>query len=245
VDLRLRNSVRKETLAEGVTLYLGDCREILPTLGKVDAVITDPPYGNKHSGDSSRFSGGQTRRGKGSTHGEIVGDGQPFDPRPYMVGDHQIFFGANYFPQHLQPGSFLVWSKRRAEAYGSFLGDGEVAWCSRGRGVYMMQHIFAGSSAAMEWSADAYATSAHPFQKPIEVMSWCIEKLPDSRVILDPFMGSGTTGVAAIKAGRQFTGIEIDRRYFDIACKRIQAALDAPDMFIEPPAPARQELLAL
>ena len=231
-------SFREEILADGVRLICGDCREVLPTLGNVDAVVTDPPYGNKHSGDSSRFSGGATRRGKGSTHGRIEGDGKPFDPRPYMLGKYQIFFGANYFPQHLQPGSFLVWAKRRPDAYGSFLGDGEVAWCSRGTGIYMIQHIFAGSLPAMEWSADAYTTSAHPFQKPIEVMRWCIEKLPDSEIILDPFMGSGTTGVAAVTLGRKFIGIEIDQKYFDIAVRRIQAALDAPNLFIEQPKPA-------
>lgn len=237
--------MKKEVLADGVELYLGDCREILPTLGKVDAVVTDPPYGNKHSGDSSRFSGGNrtTSRGTGSTHGPIKGNGEPFDPRPYMLGEYQIFFGANYFPQHLQPGTFLVWSKRRPEAYGSFLGDGEVAWFSKGRGVYMIQHSFVGSRPAMEWSSDAYTTSAHPFQKPIEVMRWCIEKLPYSQIIFDPFMGSWTTGVAAVNLGRKFVGIEIEPKYFNIARKRIQAALDAPDMFVEPPKPAKQEAM--
>ena len=226
-----------------VKLYLGDCREILPTLGKVDAVVTDPPYGNKHSGDSSRFSGGNTRRGRGSTHGRIVGDGRAFDPRPYMLGEHQIFFGANYFPQHLQPGSLLVWAKRRPEAYGTFLSDGEIAWCSKGRGIYMMEHTFAGSSAAMEWSEDAYATSAHPFQKPIAIMEWCLGFLPDADTILDPFMGSGTTGVAAVKLGRRFIGIEIEPRYFDIACRRIEEATKQPDMFIETAPEPKQEAM--
>jgi site-specific DNA-methyltransferase (adenine-specific) len=225
------------------TLYLGDCRDVLPTLGKVDAVVTDPPYGNKHSGDSSRFSGGNTRRGRGSTHGPIKGDGEAFNPSAFMLGEHQIFFGANYFPQHLQPGSLLVWAKRRPAAYGSFLSDGEIAWFSKGRGIYMFEHVFAGSMPALEWSQDAYTTSAHPFQKPIAVMEWCLGFLPDAKIILDPFMGSGTTGVACAKLGRKFIGIEIDPGYFEIACKRIQKAYDQPDMFITPPAKQTQEAL--
>jgi len=235
---------RVEHLSDAVTLHLGDCREILPTLGKVDAVVTDPPYGNKHSGDSSRFSGGQTRRGRGATHGPIIGDGEAFDPLPFMLGKCQIFFGANYFPQNLQPGTFLIWAKRRPEACGTFLSDGEVAWLSKGRGVYLIEHVFAGSAAAMEWARDAYATSAHPFQKPIAVMRWCIEHLPDGcRSILDPFMGSGTTGVACVQLGRKFIGIEIEPKFFDIACRRISDEIKRPRLpFPDPPKQVQEAM---
>lgn len=234
--------MRAEHLAEGITVYCGDAKEIVPTLQGIDAVVTDPPYGIAHSGDSGRFSGGNTRRGPGSTHGSIKGDDKPFDPSPFLVGRTQIIWGFNNFPQHLSPGSLLVWSKRRPFAYGSFLSDGEVAWFSRGRGVYLFEHIFSGSAAAVEYTADAYAKSAHPFQKPIAVMEWCIGKLPaEARTILDPFMGSGTTGVAAVKMRRQFVGIEIEPRYFDIACKRISEALRQPSLFTEPPAPAPKQ----
>ncbi|WP_424360258.1 DNA methyltransferase [Methylocystis parvus] len=86
----------------------------------------------------------------------------------------------------------------------------------------------------------------HPTQKPIEVMRWCIGHLPeDARTILDPFMGSGTTGVAAVKLGRKFTGIEIEPKYFDIACRRIADALARPDLFVEAPKPPKQETLSL
>lgn len=227
---------RIEHLAEGVTLYLGDCREILPTLDlRGAATVTDVPYGIKHGGDSSRFSGGNTRRGKGSTHGQIKGDEQPFDPRPFLVGDWQIIFGANNFPQHLSPGSLLVWTKRRPAAYGTFLSDAEVAWFSKGRGIYLIEHIFSGSAPALEYCNDAYAPSAHPFQKPITVMKWCIEFVPDAKLIFDPFMGSGTTGVASVQLGKPFTGIEWEEKYFDIACRRIDDAVHTPDMFREPP----------
>jgi site-specific DNA-methyltransferase (adenine-specific) len=234
--------VKVEQLAEGVVVYQGDCLDVLPMLGRVDAVVTDPPYGIAHSGNSNRFSGGQTRRGKGSNHGQIKNDDKPFDPTHLLgVGDTQIIWGFNNFPHHLQPGALLVWSKRRPFAYGSFLSDGEVAWHSRGRGVYLLEHIFSGSAAAVEYTADAYAESAHPFQKPIAVMEWCIRKLPDdAEVVCDPYMGSGTTGVAAVRLGRKFVGVEIEPKYFDIACRRIKAELAAPRLFVEhvpPPEP--------
>jgi site-specific DNA-methyltransferase (adenine-specific) len=223
--------VRIERIGNAV-LYLGDCRDILPTLGKVDAVVTDPPYGMKHSGNSSRFSGGNTRRGLGSDHGAIVGDDQPFDPRPFMLGKHQIFWGFNHFPEHLTAGTALVWIKRNDEALGSFLSDGEVAWLSKGRGVYAMRYVFAGALRAIEAFGNVYATSGHPTQKPVALMEWCLGFLPDADVILDPFMGSGSTGVAAVKLGRQFVGIEIDPKYFETACKRIEDAQRQGDMFI-------------
>jgi site-specific DNA-methyltransferase (adenine-specific)/modification methylase len=83
----------------------------------------------------------------------------------------------------------------------------------------------------------------HPTQKPVALMRFCIERLGEAEIILDPFMGSGTTGVAAVQLGRKFIGIEIESKYFDIACRRIQAELDAPDLFIEAPKPAKQEAM--
>jgi len=85
--------------------------------------------------------------------------------------------------------------------------------------------------------------AAHPSQKPVELMRWSIEMIGPAETILDPFMGSGTTGVAAVKLGRKFIGIEIEPKYFDIACRRISEALKQPDFFVEPPAPAKQEAL--
>jgi site-specific DNA-methyltransferase (adenine-specific)/modification methylase len=207
----------------------------------VDAVVTDPPYGINHSGDSSRFSGGEGRRGKGSVHGPIPGDDRPFDPEAIWLGRYQIFFGANNFPERLRPGSFLVWAKRRPAAYGTFLSDGEVAWLSKGRGVYLFEHIFAGSSVAVEYCNDPYAPSAHPFQKPIAVMEWCLGFIEDAQTILDPFMGSGTTGVACARLGRKFIGIEIEEKYFNIAVKRITEAYRQRDLFVDAPVPQPPE----
>jgi site-specific DNA-methyltransferase (adenine-specific)/modification methylase len=231
---------RTEHLAEGVDLYLGDCLEVLPTLGRFGAVVTDPPYGMGLNTDNSRFSGGLpasvSRRGNGvgSAGGKpVIGDNKPFDPRFILdIGTDQIIWGWNHFAQHLPRGALLVWLKRNDEAFETFLSDAEVAWFSRGVGVFCRRDL---SNAAIA------NERMHPTQKPVGLMQWCIEKTKGS--ILDPFMGSGTTGVAAVKLGRKFTGIEIDEQYFDIACRRIEAALREPDMFIEAPKPAKQEAL--
>lgn len=229
---------RKETIAEGVDLYLGDCREILPTLGKVDAVVTDPPYGMKWDGKVSRGPNSNGSFGGRAKHYGVTiqGDDAPFDAAPLLEYGNCLLWGFNHFPEQLRKGRALVWIKRSDEAFGSFLSDAELAWCSVGHGVYCFRD--------QSLMADT-KNRAHPTQKPVPLMKWCIEQFPKAQTILDPFMGSGTTGVAAVKMGRGFVGIEIEPKYFDVACQRIQAAYDAPDMFVEAPPPAKQEAFEL
>lgn len=204
------------------TLYLGDCLEVMPTLGKVDAVVTDPPYGMNLNTDNSRFSGGTAgniaKRGNGPGTGagqKIVGDDSPFDPSPLLnISRQQVIWGWNHFAYGLPRGSLLIWIKRNDAAFGSFLSDAEVAWLSRGYGVYCRRDL----------SNNAIARKrVHPTQKPVAIMEWCIGKVEG--IVLDPFMGSGTTGVACVNLGRRFIGIEIEPKYFDIACKRIEEAV--------------------
>jgi site-specific DNA-methyltransferase (adenine-specific) len=231
--------VREEIIGD-CRLILGDCREVLPTLGKVDAVVTDPPYGISLNTNNSRFTGGNrgsvSKRGKGagSANGApIVGDDQEFDPSFILLGSEQIIWGWNNYPDKLPRGTCLVWIKRNDDAFGSFLSDAETAWYSRGHGVYCFRDL----------SNNAIARDrVHPTQKPVTLMTWCLERLK-GQTILDPFMGSGTTGVACAKLGRKFIGIEIEPKYFDIACRRIEAAYKQPDLFIEKPAPPKQEAL--
>jgi len=226
--------VRTETLAEGVTLYLGDCREILPTLGKVDAVVTDPPYGISYK--PLRGSNGSKMWGDAT----VRGDDAPFDPSLFLGYPAVILWGANNFAARLPySNGWLIWDKcPRGPRVGFVYSHCEMAWTN-----------FLGrvQKFALEWEGSARNGESfeHPTQKSTDLMRWCIKLLPPpATLILDPFMGSGTTGVAAVKLGRKFIGIEIEPKYFEIACRRIQAALDAPDMFVEPPAKAvKQETM--
>jgi site-specific DNA-methyltransferase (adenine-specific) len=223
---------RKEVLADGVELYLGDCREILPALGRVDAVVTDPPYG---IGWKPRVN----------HQDQTWVDEINFDIRDFLVGGRHIIWGAQYFADKLPISEgWLTWVKRPTSH--DFSNDDrsyattELAWRDFGKSKFIA-HVWDGG---MRAGAAENRTFCHPSQKPIEVMEWCVRQLPlEAKTILDPFMGSGTTGVAAVKLGRKFIGIEIEPKYFDIACRRIQQALDAPDLFIEAPKPAKQEAM--
>ena len=204
--------------------------EVLPTLDKVDAVITDPPYGIALNTDNSRFSGGtagnMARRGKGigtAKGAPIIGDEKPFNPTFLLnYGDEQILWGWNHYPDLLPRGTCLVWIKRLDAGFGSFLSDAETAWMSKGHGVYCKRDL----------TNNAITKDrAHPTQKPVSLMLWCLEFFPKAQTILDPFMGSGTTGVAAIQLGRKFIGIEREPKYFDIACQRIEQAVAQGQLF--------------
>jgi DNA modification methylase len=227
----------KKVIIGNATLILGDCREILPTLPRVDAVVTDPPYGMKWDGKVTRGINGTGSPGKTRSYGKtIINDDVEFDPSLFINYPCSILFGMNHFPQHLRRGSVLVWLKRYDSGFGSFLSDAEIAWMNKGHGVY----CFRDTSAQGESS-----NRQHPTQKPVRLMRWCIEQAGHPQTILDPYMGSGTTGVACAQMGRAFIGIEIDPRYFEIACRRIEAAQAQPDMFIEPAAMAKAEQLGM
>lgn len=218
-----------EQLADGVTLYCADCRDVLPTLGRVDAVVTDPPYGI----GNIWVKGGQ-RHGWQNANRQMAlrnsWDQEPpskeFFDALQLQADELIIWGGNYFD--LPPSRcWLIWNKPERNFS---LAEAELAWTNRDSLVRVID--FRRSDTGRE----------HPTQKPVEVMCWSIDKLK-AQTILDPFMGSGTTGVAAVKLGRKFIGIEIEPRYFDIACRRISEALKQPDLFIEQLKPARQEVL--
>lgn len=205
-----------------VQLFCGDCLEILPTLEGVDAVITDPPYGMGWNTDFRRFSGGPTahRRSyhnKRNYEGGVIGDDEPFDPSPFLDYPRVVLWGYNHFAARLPVGTTLVWIKRFDQAFGSFLSDAELAWMKGGHGVYCKR----------DTSLNAETNNRlHPTQKPVSLMQWVLDmaKVPKGATVLDPFMGSGTTGVACVKTGRNFIGIEIDKGYFEIAQRRIAEA---------------------
>lgn len=213
------------------TLYLGDCRDILPTIGKVDAVITDPPYGIGESGkkNASRGKPFGSRADSKNTRGTYVAptDYGDFDwdtaaPATEMIeaciaaGRIVILWGGNYFA--VPPsGKWLVWDKINS---GDF-ADCELAWTNLPGAVRMTRHMWNGM---LRDGEERGQQRVHPTQKPVAVMAWCIEQAGKADTILDPFMGSGTTGVAAVRMGRKFIGIEREPKYFEIACRRIEDA---------------------
>jgi site-specific DNA-methyltransferase (adenine-specific) len=235
---------RTETLAEGVTLYCGDCREILPTLGKVDAVVTDPPYGIGFKYESYQDTAENLRDivdevivpAIASAERALVfcshGKTQDF-PKADWIGCVTWNTTGSYGKLGVCQWTPILFYGRDLPGFGSVNGGvlkSDVISISGGDGVGFRRG----------------ETIDHPCPKPVNMMvSVAARYTLPGETILDPFMGSGTTGVAAVKLGRKFIGIEIEPKYFDIACKRIQAALDAPDMFVEQPKPAVQEAMKL
>jgi len=234
--LGVRPLARKEVIGNA-TLYLGDCREVLPTLGKVDAVVTDPPYGIDAAG---RGTIGSSNHAAVRDYGRMDWDAEPCAPETIALiraaSDWQIIFGGNFFT--LPPAScWLVWDKLNT---GDF-ADCELAWTNLPKAVRRIRYMWNGML-----RANNEPRGDHPTQKPLGVMRWCIDHLPEgTRTILDPFAGSGTTGVAAVGMGKTFVGIEREPAYFDAMRRRIDEAYKQADMFVAPPvaAPAKQEAL--
>lgn len=202
------------------TLYLGDSFEILPTLSGIQAVLTDPPYGlGKES-----FNG----RGKAQARKERLGfnkvwewDKKP-DLQPILdLKVPTIVWGGNYFTDILPPTkTWLIWTKGGSMKNRTF-SEFEMAWCS-----------YRAVPRYFEYTPLADGKKVHPTQKPLELMCFCLDHLPEKcDTIFDPFMGSGTTGVAAVKRGKSFIGIEKDPEYFKMACERIEKITMQPDIF--------------
>ena len=215
-----------------VTLYLGDCLEIAPTLQGVDAIISDPPYGMDWNTDSTRFSGGQSSgirrkpRGEGrADYGDIENDAEPFDPAPWLEYPRCVLFGANHYAQRLPVGTTLVWLKKDQHLWGTFLSDAELGWMKGGHGVYAFLKSFPPPVRAVDAGGDpCRPVGIHPTQKPVALMAWCMEraKVPEGATVLDPYMGSGTTGIACLQTNRNFIGIEKDPKHFKTACARLE-----------------------
>ena len=204
------------------TLYLGDCLEILPTLDKVDAVVTDPPYGINNGSIDKRKAPFHTRSNlaKASDDYFVTGDEKPFGPLPFLQYETVVLWGANHYAHLLPPGrQWLVWDKR-CGATSDNQADCEIAWTNKWEPARVFSHKWRG----MIKDSERNEKRVHPTQKPVVLMDWCIKKAKADGLILDPFMGSGTTGVACANLGRKFIGIEIEEKYFDIACERITAA---------------------
>lgn len=219
------------------TLYLADCMEVLPTLGKVDAVITDPPYGIGASAGTGKY--GRLKVEAGSDLGwDMAVPSVDLLAAVIAAGHRAVVFGGNYFA--LPPTrNYLIWDKG-AGFKGRDFAECEMAWCS-----------WDGNARVLSYDPLARgdyrgSKKEHPTQKPVSVMAWAINHAGASETILDPFAGSGTTGVAAVQMGRKFIGIEREPKYFEIACKRIEEAQRISDMFVaqEAAAPVAGDLFA-
>lgn len=194
------------------TLYRGDCMEILPKLPKADAVVTDPPYGI-----GERMQGGTWGAA------DKYADFRRWDAAPsesaisllLAAAETCILWGGNYFA--LPPSRcWLSWHKSNAV---QTMADFELAWTNIDKPCKQ----FRGNVGVHRYG--------HPTEKPVALMEWCLEHVKSACTVVDPYMGSGTTGVACINLGRKFIGIEIERKYFDIACERIDQAQRQGRMF--------------
>ena len=206
------------------TLYLGDCKDILPGLGQVDAVVTDPPFG---VGNFVQVTGKTGGRGRGKGRGVAWNEAPPSEDIFRMIREistHRIIWGANFFNCFEGRGGAIVWIKNQSMPNFS---KADIASCT---------HLQKTEIVKIPWTnytVTHQAESDHPCERPVGLYQWCIRYLPYCETILDPFMGSGTTGVAALNLGRKFIGVEKEAEYFEIACKRISDAERQADFFIQ------------
>jgi DNA methylase/ParB-like nuclease family protein len=179
---------------------------------KAAIVLSDPPYGIDFDTDYRRFTTGFAV--ERHAHAPIHGDAKPFDPTPWLgFADHVILWGANCYSERLPMGTWLVWDKRHANGT-AFLADAEVAWMRGGHGVYIYAQTWQGCIRSEEIE--------HPTQKPLGLMRWCLGKSKTDGIILDPYLGSGTTLIAAEVESRVCCGAEIEPKYVDVIVQRWQ-----------------------
>lgn len=239
--------IRVETIGDA-TLYLGDCREILPTLGKVDAVVTDPPYGVLSAGRDDR----------GGAHGLAIATYESYEDT-YENFVSQIVPSLNAAMDIARRAAVFsgphIHEQRKPDAIGGVYvpaAAGRHQWGYKN----LLPVLFYGTAPSLNlgarWPTAIKSVEAalvdidHPCPKPDGWMSWLVSLASDIReTVLDPFMGSGTTGVACAKLSRKFVGIEIEPKYFDIACRRIEETWKQPRLFEEPPQKPKQGALGL
>jgi DNA modification methylase len=230
-------SHRVEHLAEGVTLYQGDCREMIAHVAAGAVLLTDPPYGISHSSNYGA-----------SWQGTQIACDQDTSARDEVAAHFQdaAVFGTWKTPPIAETKGVLVWDK--GPAFG--MGDLKFPWKGSWELIYVRGRVWAGSRdegvlrghIVPSWESHG---RTHPHQKPVSLLCELIRKLPSSAIIVDPFMGSGSTGVAAVKEGRAFIGIEIDPAHFSTSCRRIADELCRPRLFTAHARASVQEALAI
>ena len=237
------------------TLYLGDCRDLREVLPKVDALIGDPPYGQRYKVNT--FYSGGTRQSavvqRGGTlcfvnpnvYEDIDGDDEPFDPASWLdAAPIVVLWGAHKFADRLPAGGWFVWDKVPTGKVRD-QGDGEAAWINRDQPMRIFRLLWdglcVGEGARHEVTAGQ--KRYHPMQKPEKLMRWCIEQAGRPASILDPWMGSGSTGVAAAQMGLRFVGVEKSPLHFSNACRRIEQAYAQRPLFEPEPQRKPEQML--
>ena len=211
------NAIRKEVIGD-CTLYQGDCAVILPQLQNFDLILTDPPYG---IGEASGKNKSRGNMAVAKDYGNNTWDNKPPPFWLFLLmsekSNNMITWGGNYFGL---PASscWLVWDKNNGK---TDFADCELAWTNFKKAVRIKKYTWQGM---LQENMKHKEKRVHPTQKPVPIMEWCLTHAPTAQTVCDPFMGSGTTGVACARKGLTFTGIEREPKYFDIACKRIDKA---------------------
>lgn len=194
----------------GITIYHGDCREILPALGTFDLLLADPPYGI--SLDTS------ARWPWLADQAPVANDGVPFDPAPLLGLDGRaILWGANHYASRLPDSrGWLAWDKATRNGLDLKQAEIEFAWSNCVTRPKCFRHMWSGAFRDSE-----RGSRLHPTQKPVALMAWCLALVPRAQSVIDPYMGSGPVARACKDAGKRYVGIEIDERYCEIAAKRL------------------------
>jgi len=212
-----------------IQLYNADCRDVLPTLA-ADQIIADPPYGIAYV-KGAGGNGAHSKRNIKAIHS----DDEPFDPSHLLRFGNVLLWGASHYSQALPMGRWLAWDKLDGMDQFDSFSDVEFAWHSRKGASRVFRYRWKGIACVK--AGENNGARYHPTTKPLALMRWCIEQSGslEGNVVCDPYMGSGSTGVACVQTGRKFIGVEIDQEHFDMSVSRITAELSRAPLF-DPPA---------
>lgn len=197
----------------GITIYHGDCRDILPQLetGNIDLILTDPPYGINYDTSHSKYKNGISRT-------SIVGDNEDFDPAHLLGFQRLMIWGGNCFASKLPDSpKWLAWIKTARDDAHIRQADMELAWTNCISRPRVYHHLWIGAYKASESGQQAQ----HPTQKPVRLMQWCLQLVSGIKIVCDPYCGSGSVLIAAKHLGMAGIGIEIEEKYAEIAAKRL------------------------
>lgn len=202
--------------AGGVTIYHGDGREVIPELEGLGLILTDPPYGINHPTDYGRR--GRSNMATARDYPPVIGDAEPFSPAWLLeLGLPLVLWGANHYADKLPSSSgWLVWDKRRPHTLDQ--STAELAWTDHIKGVRVFRYLWHGAI------REGKEELIHPTQKPAALMEWSLTQrwTPEEGIVADPYMGGGSTLVAAKRLGRQAVGVELSEAYCELAAKRLE-----------------------